>query len=118
MIGKLEPNRRRLQIPHRGAVLFAAGGNHVVACLEPATRIPVSHLRRIRRRPPGQDRDHRAARIGGEQVGGAECSVVEMGRHHDNPLQDRRVHEAQGGFFHVHGRTLLRRREMHMQLLR
>ena len=44
----------------------------------------------VGRGPAGQDGDHRAPGVGGEQVGGAEGGVVEVGGHDHDPVEGPR----------------------------
>ena len=75
----VEPHRGGPHGRHGGTVLLLAGGHDIVTGLEPAGGVPLGDRFGIGGRLPGQDGDHRGARVGDDQVGGAQCGIVEMG---------------------------------------
>jgi hypothetical protein len=79
VIGELKPDRDGGQKVHRRLVLLAPEGDNVVAGHKAPAGVPVGRLRWVGRRSTAENGDHGAARVGAEEMGGAESGVVEMG---------------------------------------
>ena len=87
VLDEIEPDRRRVQLRERAAVLLATDREHVVTGREPRDRVPVRHRVGVLKRRAGVHRDDGRVRVGGEQPPAPEHRVVEVWRHHDDSLE-------------------------------
>ena len=78
VVDEVEPHRIGVEHLHRGAVLFPADRDDVVAGAEAAERVPFARRIGIRGRPPGTHGHDGRSRVAAQQVRGAERGVVEV----------------------------------------
>ena len=96
MVDEVEPDRRRAEHGHRGAIFLAPQGDNVVAGPEAAEGVPLRRRVGILGRRTAEHRDDGRSRMREEQIRGPERGVVEVRRAQQHAVETAFRQDAPG----------------------